>query len=196
MLPDELRIPLYHVDKSCNNAAFVSGAALTPSREDGDWAGNGVYFWDNIGNAHYWVKLRNYENITISKAMMRTRENFILDLTEPESASNFRRLAKIIQERFDKSFDLTSETEKGAVINLVCSSLQKVHEKMQEKGVTVDDLPQPFKVVKVAGYYPSAPERDFFAVLGDKKLGPHVTLRTKVIYAVRDQTVLKQRQLI
>lgn len=192
MLPDELCIPVYHVDKNDNNQAFVRGAMLTPSDEDGEWAGNGVYFWDNIGNAHYWTKSRRYKNITISKAMMRTYEKFILDLTEPESASNFLRLVKIVQEQIKRNIDLTSKAEKGAVINFVCTFLQK----MQKNSLNIKKIPQPFKVVKVVGYYPSAPEHVLFAVSDDKNLGPHVTLKTKVIYAVRDQTILEQRQII
>lgn len=191
-MPTELHIPLYHVDNSLNNQKFARGEMIDPSDEDGEWAGKGLYFWDNIGNAHYWAESRRYSNVTISRAMMQTLDEFILDLTEPESVSNFLHLAEFLLTKINRDADFSSIAEKGALINGVYESLQRLNKKEGSRGL----LPQLFKVVKVNGYYPATPERDFFKVSGSRRNSPHVTLKAKVIYAVRDQTILEQREVI
>lgn len=51
---------IYHVNslKSIQkviDSFNTNNPKLYIAREDGYWAGSGMYFWDNIGNANYWL---------------------------------------------------------------------------------------------------------------------------------------------
>lgn len=184
----QLTIPLYHVDSEENNRKFIRNGSLPATIEDGDWAGNGLYFWDNIGNAKYWIKKDKDNNanvkLTILKVLLSASENKVLDLTEPETVKNFEHMVTKLSESFRRKFTWDSN-QRGSIINAFYDLLVEI---------THGDV---FQVVKLIGYYPSAPNSDFFSK-GDESsnLTPHVTIKSKTIYSIRDQELIKKPSIM
>jgi hypothetical protein len=58
-----------------------------------------------------------------------------------------------------------------------------------------EEVPKPFKAVKIVGFYPNAPETGYFQVSSEQKAEPHATLKAKIIYAVRDQSILEAPEI-
>ena len=46
----------YHCNDLERTKKFVENKELIMTQEDGYWLGKGMYFWDNLSNAHYWKK--------------------------------------------------------------------------------------------------------------------------------------------
>ena len=140
------------------------GGTLPPSLEDGDWAGKGVYFWDNLGNAQYWLKEK--------------KTNEVLDLTEPTEIRSFEESISTMQRM--KLLDKKIGTKhKGAIINAYWKVLNSFG------NATL------FSVVKVIGYYPKINNSIYFKENDTQKnIQPYVTIKGKVIYAIRDLQVL------
>lgn len=60
--------------------------------KDDDWGGDGVYFWDNIGNTKYWLTSHwknDKEQASIVQIELQVNINDILDLSEPIIVSEF-----------------------------------------------------------------------------------------------------------
>lgn len=97
----KIQIPLFHVDTQKNNENFIMGGTLPPSLEDGDWAGKGIYFWDNLGNAQYWLKEKNRKNqkqkYNIVRTYLSVPANEVLDLTEPTEIRSFEESISTMQ---------------------------------------------------------------------------------------------------
>lgn len=174
---------VFHVAQDVENERFIEDGALLISKEDGYWCGTGMYFWDNISNARYWVnKKRNNKIVkyTISQALLKCSSDDILDLTDKESCDNLIKSAKSmlskmeLEDRIKLDFNQT-----GAVINFVYNFSKKY------------GLPT-FKVVKMQGIYGNPKLVD--SIYGETLKYPHPTIRTKTIYAVREIELLKDRQ--
>lgn len=186
MEKDDIKIPLFHVDTIDNNKKFVAGESITPSFEDGDWAGRGLYFWDNAGNAEYWLKEKlrknKSEKYSTVKAFLTVNEDKILDLTEPNKVKDFEKsVSTMIQSGLIDSG--LGVKHKGAIINAYYNVLSKFGGE--------------FSVVKIIGYYPKIQKYEYFKEDAyAKDSSPFVTIKAKVIYAVRNQNLLVERRIM
>lgn len=170
---------VYHVNTQENIAKVVDSykngsGELYTSVEDGYWAGNGMYFWDNEGNANYWKKIRH--NNYILKANLKIEENCILDLTDKDVLDELDQLWPSVAKKFHIDFD----SPPGRKINTICKYLKKI------------------KVVKINGYYPNMHEnRIIFKGKKNRKGKPHLTIKSKIIYCVKSADRLENvRQLV
>lgn len=163
---------VYHVNthKNISNVvdSYKNGSVeLYTSVEDGYWAGNGMYFWDNKGNANYWKKSRH--NDYILKADLKIDENYILDFTDLDVVRHFETIWPLIAKKFHINGDATTP---GKRINLICKFFDTV------------------KVVKINGYYPNMPESYFISGGRDGSSIPHMTVKAKTIFCVKDADLL------
>lgn len=172
---------VYHTDFAKKNSEFIDSGTLLESKEDGNWCGRGMYFWDNLSNAKYWQdkKKRRFNcNVTISKSSLRYHEKDILDLTDDKTAQELYRVAVLYKKRTGLNVNLNKI---GAVINFVYQSL-------------VDDHKETFSVVKLAGAYGKNSEENFIESYERSydrgRKSPHATSRLKIIYSVRDRDFL------
>lgn len=167
-------IPVYHVNSPEEVSAVVKSfdngdGRLFFTKENGYWAGNGMYFWDNEGNANYWKKNRKKNrnlDSDILVADLLLDEDSVLDLTNEEVLNVWNDLWPKVAKKYNTSIDCSP----GKKINLICRTLGTV------------------KVVKVCGFYPQKNEHSFFEGNIEK---PHMTSRTKTIFCIKDSDRLR-----
>lgn len=162
-----LSIPLYHVDTIKNNKDFLTKHSFEQFHvKDDDWGGDGVYFWDNIGNAKYWLTghwKNDKEQASIVQVELQVNINDILDLSEPIIVSEFEgtvnKMINWAQNQKDpflkaQAHKIWTSKHKGEIINFYANLLQRMNEDV-------------FKVTKIIGLYPNAAETEFFQVKQD-----------------------------
>jgi len=178
----EVIIPLYHTDTKSLNQKFVSGAFF-PSKEDGEWCGAGMYFWDNLSNAHYWEASKRRrarsKDVNVSRSSLKCARNDILDLTSAHNSMQLKIFARYYAEKYNVPVDFSKN---GTVINFVHDAYEMDH------GST-------FSVVRVSGIY-GGPHA---GVIGDndrESKRPHATERVKIIYAVREGSLVNDRAIV
>ncbi|RHW48710.1 hypothetical protein [Lactobacillus bombicola] len=164
-------ILVYHVNSQENITSVINSykdnaGKLYFSNEDGFWAGSGMYFWDNKGNANYW-KMRTHNEFMLS-ANLNIDENCILDFTDQDVLEQYEKLWPLIAEKFHVSNNSTP----GKKINTICKIIPNI------------------KIVKVSGYYPNIDERPFISGGKKKSSDPHMTIKTKTIFCVKCFDVL------
>lgn len=165
-------ILVYHVNSQKNISSVINSyknnnGKLYFSKEDGFWAGNGMYFWDNRGNANYW-KVRTRNRFMLS-ADLNIDENCFLDFTDEDVLRQYERLWPLIAEKLHVSENSTP----GKKINMICKVIPSI------------------KIVKVNGYYPNIIERPFISGGKEKSSMPHMTIKTKTIFCVKYSDVLE-----
>lgn len=193
-----LLIPVYHIGKKEDNSSFYIDKSKQVSQEDGDWAGKGFYVWDNMGNAEYWLKLKERKaknkktgiEYTVLKLALTVNENDILDLTDPISVEKFEEYINKLQ-KYEMFGLKKSYKHKGELINAYYKAIVAFIEKHSEYSKTFEEK-YLFKVTKVIGLYPMAKDSEFFKEKSShwKESDPHVTIKAKPIYAVRDLSLL------
>lgn len=192
-----LSVPLYHVDLQENNQRFCKGDSLDQSIENGKWAGTGLYFWDNLGNAKYWIKSHwknDPEKASIVETQLKVDQNVFWDLTEPETVRNFESQIEsiskfaLLNKNTENHAELIKKTsDLGAVINLY-------YKLLQDMGFST------FSVIKIIGYYPFVRDTKYFKEKIDLKnrsfkIAP-VTIKSKTIYLIKDQNLLAERKIL
>lgn len=78
---------LYHCNDKKRSMRFLSSDTyMIISREDGKWLGQGMYFWDNLGNAMYWKgeKQRRQPEEDFVIVLARVSTEKLLDLSDPD----------------------------------------------------------------------------------------------------------------
>lgn len=181
-----IRIPLFRVDEKEKNLMLAAGHVVPASTEEGDWAGAGLYFWDNLGNASFWLstKRANKHRYSIVKCWLLAPENQVLDLTEPNSVRQFLNLIALFRRSHPRVFLGVDGSHKGALINTLRRWIPRWN-----AGNPSNFIPL-FTVVKVIGYYPRAPEPFLFRQGDAQKALPHATIKAKPIYSIIDQKQL------
>lgn len=175
-------IPVYHADSKKRNDDFINDKVqLLSSVEDGYWCGSGMYFWDNVSNALYWlerVKKIKGGNSSICLASLQYSKDECLDLTDETEANQLLEYAEAFLDKLSPSERPRLNKKKpGAIVNFVFNSLK-------EAGLPV------FKVVKVAGLYSGKSN----VLFHEWYQGPHVTSRSKTIYSVRNSELLSDKR--
>lgn len=182
---------LYYVNsrdniESCIQSYSIGDLKLYTAIEDGYWAGSGMYFWDNLGNANYWLKKSKKKNPVILRARLTFSNDELLDLSDNFVLDKFNNLWPVVAKRLKIS--------KNATLGKKINQIVKIYD---------GDI----KVVKEIGYYPkrilennnhirtTSKEHDFLNV-SNKYAYPHVTSKVKTIYCVKEPSVLSELEVI
>ncbi|KRK86336.1 hypothetical protein FC99_GL001665 [Levilactobacillus koreensis JCM 16448] len=174
----EVIIPLYHVDTISQNEKFIAGA-FWPSKEDGKWCGRGMYFWDNLANAEYWLRQkqrRHAEKFTIVLVALSCQNQDLLDMTDGDVSESLYLFAQHYAQTSQAELDFD---DNGAVINFVHDTLQLIGRDV-------------FSVVKMIGYYPKY-RKGLIASNFRRSQYPQATASSRVIYAVRKTEMIDRK---
>lgn len=171
---------LYHVNsreeiEKCVNSFKNGNPKLYIAKENGFWAGTGMYFWDNYGNAQYWLKQSKKKHPAILKARVTFDDKNILDLTDKSVLSAFQKKWLCIAKRLD----VNPNVSLGKKINTI-----------------IEIFDGDIKLVKELGLYPSLREDKFLNLPVSKPRYPHVTSKVRVIYCIKDVSVLSNLRIL
>jgi len=106
---------------------------------DDNWCGEGMYFWDNFGNAKNWKNKKT--KATIAQCFLVYSDNSILDFSDYQVA---RKMQQLIENMSSKRNEMKFESNKAGKKIAFLANLLNV------------------KVVKVIGKYPNLKETNFF----------------------------------
>lgn len=171
-----LAIRCYHcgkketIDRFCKDLDFLP---ISNHKLDNKWAGPGMYFWENFGNAQDWYDTRTDKTTRgICKCMLKVEEEHLLDLTDRRIADSMQRIIEIME----KSEQISATDEVGIKISFLSDFTNA-------------------KAVKIFGDYPNMKGSSFFTK--PKNNEPHVAITTKVIYCVKEGNadILIEREL-
>ena len=162
-------VSLYHCnfEEQVNSFQKTRNLIISSHEEDDKWGGEGMYFWDNLGNAKYWEKEKNKKNPDLAVSICRCQIKFdvdkdILDLTNLEAEQKFEYIIKFKSNAEKKNF---ADAPIGEKIDFFCDFLS-------------------VKVVKFFGKYPKTPKTTAFN--SDDKF-QKLTNKIKVIYCLKNQ---------
>ncbi|WP_196606588.1 hypothetical protein [Pectinatus frisingensis] len=94
-------IDAYHVnnEKKCSDFLSSQESHLIVSN-DTIYLGSGMYFWDNIGNAHYWKRMREKNSRDVFLVLQCVLDiDALLDLTDPEISSKIDHLWDMFEKK-------------------------------------------------------------------------------------------------
>lgn len=176
----EANMILYHCNDKKRSLKFLSSDTyMIISEEDGKWLGQGMYFWDNLGNAQYWKaekqKKSPAEEFIIIKACVSMEK--VLDLTDTEICEM---LAKVWDAWKDKVkiTDCNEEVPLGKKLNIFYKQFP--------------GFKDTYQVFKIYGKYNKTPRNSLFQYnLSSSTAEP--TLAVKCIYNVKCRDAIKQR---
>lgn len=158
----QLTIKCFHCNEKGKIEQFMVNKKpiVSTHKADNYWAGNGMYLWDNMGNANYWYKERqkknNKENTSICKIIVSYEEDLMLDLTDPDEIKKYKKMINLMS---SKKINLTIDDPIGIKIDFICDKFNK-------------------KIAKISGDYPHAGDKEFF---GDVR----VNNSNKIIYCIK-----------
>ncbi len=77
-------VELYHCNYESRVESFLKHKELRIShhKDDSEWGGTGMYFWDNEGNAEYWKKQKDGKADIFRCYVKFDARNDLLDLTD------------------------------------------------------------------------------------------------------------------
>lgn len=198
----KMSIPVFHYGSDRDNQEFVAAEGtpyIKTTGENGVWAGDALYFWDNLSDAQYWGGHRHSSfKMSYLKCQLESEDknSDMLDLTNSKSVREFEAALRWFADaqNWAEIPELGSNWEKapkGKLINLYYNEMVDV------LGV------EPFKFVKIAGRYPRTPKTDILFQETEedistdpmKKHVPSATISYKVIYSVRNPSCLKDRRV-
>ncbi len=160
----ELVIPSFHTGIKQRVLDFCkddNSMLLSNHKHDNKWAGPGMYFWDNLGNAKWWLSTRHdKENRTICQCYLKINEVELLDFTDMSIAESMQKLI-VIMEKNEEVFALD---EVGIKIAFLAKRLNS-------------------KAIKLMGDYPNMKRSDFFS---SPAKGAVPNISSRVIYCVRE----------
>ena len=151
---------LYHVHSMEKIEYFCTQNKLILSehKSDNKYAGDGMYFWDNRGNADYWVGQKlNYfkkDDLCLLVVSIEYNSDNLLDLMDNSQLSEYQ----IVLSKL-KNIEKINMRTLGEKVDFLCNFLG-------------------FKIVRFATYYPRVPKSDLIA-------GSYVNNKNKVIYCVK-----------
>ncbi|MDN6070593.1 MAG: hypothetical protein L0I48_05290 [Lactococcus plantarum] len=162
---------LYHVNNIEKIEYFFTENKLVVSnhRSDGKYAGKGMYFWDNRGNADYWFnqKLKHCKKSDLCLLIVSTEydtESF-LDLTDSSQEKEYMKILDSISK-----YDVFKGKNLGEKVDYLCEYLG-------------------CKIVRFITFYPRTQKSRLLE-------GSFVTNKNKVIYCVKPQCydIIKSKQ--
>ncbi|MDV3518212.1 hypothetical protein [Lentilactobacillus otakiensis] len=183
---DLICLPVFHVGEENKNIEFCRNkTSIIFHEEDGEWAGNGMYFWDNLYDVNYWLKHLNNvcknEKHNCVKASLQVADKNMLNLTNNHDIDEFENELYKMCSFVGKENEI-SKDYRGANINLyyrlykaACGS-------------------PPFTVVKVNGYYKNIPTTSLIFRDDHEHKNYYATNNIRTIYSVlKSDNVINRR---
>ena len=163
----------FHVnsEEKCNS--FLNSDSIIKTEKDENWLGLGMYFWDNEGDANYWVKKKHkdgFKIVWIVKSIICTDN--ILNLTDNDILAG---LFRAWTQYCNKSGE-TKNQGYGIVIDILYKIFYR----------------ERFDVIKGHGNYPN--HKELFWIDYNNNL-PHLTSKTKTIYCVKKENAIIKKKL-
>ncbi len=158
------------ITRFCEDSSFMP---ISKHLYDRQWAGPGMYLWDNLSNAKSWYNSRNdKEQRRICKCYLRIDEDNLLDMTDFETAESMQEFIKMMEQ----TEEVSTTDEVGTKIAFIAKTLNS-------------------QAIKLFGNYPHFKQNPFFE--GYNKEKAHADITAKVIYCVREGNpdILIEREL-
>lgn len=168
---------LYHCNDERRCLKFLnSNTYMILSPEDGKWLGQGMYFWDNLGNAKYWEKEKRRKEPDKKHMIVAARVSLenVLDLTDKDICKELEN----VWSKYKEVLGIDSEPELGKKLNLLYRS--------------IPDFSNIYKVIKVLGRYVNTPPNGFVKYMPRSETVEPV-LSAKVIYNVKRNDAILER---
>ena len=163
----------YHANDRERCERFINEKSyIIDSAEDTDYLGRGMYFWDNMSQAEWWLKTKKKDAIVSAELNL----DCVLDLTQKEIADQMAELYKMIPEAFIQKYIIVY----GCLDELLGIRLNILFESFAE-------LKSNFNVVKAQRSYPRKAESEF---LKKTKL----TSQTVSIYCAKTAAPIGERK--
>ncbi|MDM0558397.1 hypothetical protein QTH42_15620 [Clostridium perfringens] len=169
----------YHVNDEYRCRRFVEDSNYIIESDDTWWLGKGMYFWDNKGNANYWLaekkRKNSNEKYIRTKSNLYIDEDILLDLTDDEVLNLLMQLWKEYCKR-----------EKCKIKQPLGVRLDKLFDFFDEE---LSEL----KVIKGTGYYDNKFNNNKFLVF-DKRY-PNICSGVKNIYCAKSPEMIVNRTI-
>lgn len=173
-------ITLYHANSHAKCEDFLKNKQelIIADEHGGKWLGKGMYFWDNLSNAHYWCKEKiRKEKIpycSIVTVVACFEHENMLDLSDFEEHERIYNL-------WIKYCEITNTPSKediGTVLNTLFNALPEFHNK--------------YHIIKAIGsnYVVHSQLIDNY---NNKKVS--ISLKSKVIYNIRVAHIISEREI-
>lgn len=172
----------YHVNDLRRCEKFISDLKYLIVSKDKYWLGSGMYFWDNVNNANYWMhkkKSQCKDNTVFKRVECNLLIEYTLDLTDRETVN-------IIENLWE---EYCGKTE------------NRCNHKENKIGVKLDVLFNRFpilntyKVIKGIGFYHKQKENSFFDSPKNNEYS-HLSARFKTIYLLKDAECAVNRRFM
>ncbi len=177
----EANIVLYHCNDEKRCQRFLkSDTYMIISPEDGDWLGQGMYFWDNLGNAKYWEYNKQRKAPDVKHLIIKARVSLenVLDLTDIEVCKSLDNLWNSLQAKYKGKPNYDPKPRLGKKLNILYKSFP--------------DFIENYKVIKVLGKYINTPPNGFIEYSPkEERIEP--ILSAKVIYNVKRKEAILER---
>jgi len=151
----------YHTNAPEKCIDFLNNDCIIESI-DKHWLGNGMYFWDNLGNAHYWANEKkrkdNLPKVYIIRANIVVDQ--MLDLTDNDIINKIND----IWNQYCYRKRINSDKPLGVKLNTLFKFYSNFHSN--------------YKVIKAVGYYKDHKLHNFF-------IDSNVSSQVKTIYCVK-----------
>ena len=149
------------------------------SEEDGMWLGTGMYFWDNMANAEFWMTKKEKDNpyrdygIIVANVFM----DRLLDLTDNEICN---KIGEIWEKYAAKNgIEDEGDLELGYKLNVLFRAIKLLQEN--------------YYVIKVFGKYNKTPKNKLWSYnIKDNRAEPIGSV--KCIYNVRNEEAIGERE--
>jgi hypothetical protein len=177
----ESRIILYHSDEEKKCKDFIEKTdvlILSENIKDDIWLGQGMYFWDNLGNANWWKRKQcsRHADVKYCIAIANVVLNNLLDLTDFEVYMTLEKLWKQICQKSD----LNENVQLGNKLNFLFDTMG-----FQER----------YDIIKVYGKYNNTSNKGFFK-FDYNSMKSEPTIGVKCIYSVRNAKCIVEKDLI
>lgn len=161
----------YHVNEKLKCKKSLKDVKELWSK-DKTWLGDGIYFWDNVSNANYWVgkKLKEHKSVIILKTHIFLNE--VLDLTSEETNDYINKLWL----EFSKRSALIKEG--------------KSYELGEKLNFLINMVELDAKVIKAVGVY----YRDYRSIFDG--VVKNLTQHCKTVYCVRDISKIHKLEIL
>ena len=172
----------YHVNDKERCLKFLSNEEFLIISEDTYWMGEGMYFWDNVGNSKYWksVKLKqdgSKEYLTV-QANIFIDEDKLLDLTDEEQVE--------LIERYWELYCKLDKCDKNPPLGIKIDKLVKFLEEHTGHHISI---------IKAIGDYNINQNKFDYLRYNNKFNGPQIRGNLRTIYCIRDYNIVKARKI-
>ena len=178
----ESKTILFHSNEENLCDAFLSGKEsllLSGNSNDDKWLGQGMYLWDNRGNATWWnnkqAKRHPEKKYKIVKINACTDD--LLDLTDYDVYIK----TKALWERYCKLTETDPNVPLGNKLNTMYSAFS--------------DWNIMYKVIKIFGKYNRTPSRGIFT-FDYNSMDAEPTMAVKCIYSIKDGSCITEKEII